>query len=46
MAVAIAGTAIGLLWLVTVAYLGRAAVRAAVGEFSALPGWLCAPIAR
>jgi uncharacterized Tic20 family protein len=34
------------LWLVTLAYLVRAAVQASLGEFYPLPRWLCATIAR
>jgi uncharacterized Tic20 family protein len=45
-ALAIAVPAALVLWLVTLAYLARAAVRASVGEFYQLPRWLCATIAR
>jgi uncharacterized Tic20 family protein len=34
------------LWLVTLAYLVRAAAAAGAGEFYRLPGWLCATIVR
>jgi uncharacterized Tic20 family protein len=34
------------LWLVALAYLVRAAVRASLGEFYQLPRWICATIAR
>jgi hypothetical protein len=34
------------LWLAALAYLVRAAVRASLGEFYALPAWICATIAR
>jgi uncharacterized Tic20 family protein len=45
-ALAIALPAALLLWLVTLAYLVRAALRASHGEFYPLPAWLCATIAR
>jgi uncharacterized Tic20 family protein len=34
------------LWLVTLAYLVKAAAAASAGEFYQLPGWLCATIVR
>jgi uncharacterized Tic20 family protein len=34
------------LWLVTLAYLVKAAAAASNGEFYRLPGWLCATIVR
>jgi uncharacterized protein len=34
------------LWLVTLAYLVKAAAAASAGEFYRLPGWLCATIVR
>ncbi len=45
-AAAIAGPAAVLLWLIAAGYLIRAAVAASRGEFSLIPGWLCATIVR
>jgi uncharacterized Tic20 family protein len=45
-AVAVAVPAALVLWLVTLSYLVRAAMRASIGEFYRLPRWICATIAR
>jgi uncharacterized Tic20 family protein len=45
-ALAIALPAVLALWLVTLAYLVKAAAAASAGGFYRLPGWLCATIGR
>jgi uncharacterized Tic20 family protein len=45
-ALAIALPAVLALWLVTLAYLVKAAAAASAGRFYRLPGWLCATIGR
>jgi uncharacterized Tic20 family protein len=44
-ALAVAVPAALVLWLVTLAHLVRAAMRASLGEFYRLPRWICATIA-
>jgi uncharacterized Tic20 family protein len=44
-ALAVAVPAALVLWLVTLGYLVRAAMRASLGEFYRLPRWICATIA-